>query len=108
VTLVVSCEFCSLVSYLLVDVVDERVHDVHRFGRYSGLGMNLFEDLVDEARIRSEILFLFLGLDRRRRRRRRRRFSFCFFFFWHFGFGFSFGFLFRSFGCEFLWHDLGG
>ena len=34
------------------DVVDERVHDAHGLGGYTGVGVDLFQDLVDVDGIR--------------------------------------------------------
>ena len=48
--LVVSHELGGLGSDLLEDIVDERVHDGHTFLGHAGVGVNLFEDLVDVDR----------------------------------------------------------
>ena len=34
------------------DIVDERVHDAHGLGGYTGVGVDLFQDLVDVDGIR--------------------------------------------------------
>ena len=42
----------SLSSDALEDVVDKRVHDAHGLGGYTGVGVDLFQDLVDVDSIR--------------------------------------------------------
>jgi hypothetical protein len=49
VPLVVEDELAGLGSDALEDVVDERVHDAHGFRADPGVGMNLFQDLVDQG-----------------------------------------------------------
>ena len=42
----------SLSSDALKDVIDKRVHDAHGLGGYTGVGVDLFQDLVDVDSIR--------------------------------------------------------
>ena len=42
----------SLSSDALKDVVDKRVHDAHGLGGYTGVGVDLFQDLVDVDSVR--------------------------------------------------------
>ena len=42
----------SLSSDTLKDVVDKGVHDAHGLGGYTGVGVDLFQDLVDVDGIR--------------------------------------------------------
>ena len=42
----------SFGSNALEDVVDKRVHDAHGLGGYTGVGVDLFQDLVDVDGIR--------------------------------------------------------
>ena len=51
--LVVSDQFDSLLSDLVEDIVDERVHDTHGLLRDTGIRVNLLEDLED---VNSEVL----------------------------------------------------
>ena len=45
--LVVVSKTGSFGSNALEDVIDKRVHDAHGFGGYTGVGVNLFQHLVD-------------------------------------------------------------
>ena len=42
----------SFGSNALKDVIDKRVHDAHGLGGYTGVGVDLFQDLVDVDSIR--------------------------------------------------------
>ena len=48
--LVVRAQLAGLTGDFAEDVVDERVHDGHTFLGHAGVGVNLFEDLVDVDR----------------------------------------------------------
>ena len=50
--LVVVSKTGSFGSNALEDVVDKRVHDAHCLGGYTGVGVDLFQDLVDVDSIR--------------------------------------------------------
>ena len=59
--LVVVGETGSLGGDSLEDVIHERVHDRHGLGRDTGVGMDLFQDLVDVDGVRFlSLLLLFL------------------------------------------------
>ena len=51
-SLVVVGKTRSLSSDALKDVIDKRVHDAHGLGGYTGVGVDLFQDLVDVDSIR--------------------------------------------------------
>ena len=50
--LVVVSKTRSFSSNALEDVIDKRVHDAHCLGGYTGVGVDLFQDLVDVDGIR--------------------------------------------------------
>ena len=51
-SLVVVSKTGSFGSNALEDVIDKRVHDAHGLGGYTGVGVDLFQDLVDVDSIR--------------------------------------------------------
>ena len=51
-SLVVVCKTGSLSSDTLKDIIDKGVHDAHGLGGYTGVGVDLFQDLVDVDGIR--------------------------------------------------------
>ena len=50
--LVVVSKTGSFGSNALEDVIDKRVHDAHGLGGYTGVGVDLFQDLVDVDSVR--------------------------------------------------------
>ena len=50
--LVVVSKTGSFSSNTLEDVIDKRVHDAHGLGGYTGIGVNLFQHLVDVDSVR--------------------------------------------------------
>ncbi|WZZ21702.1 hypothetical protein YC2023_123089 [Brassica napus] len=60
--LVVPRKLGTLTSELLEDVVDEAVHDPHRFARDSDVGVNLLQDLEDVDLVSLDALLLHLLL----------------------------------------------